>query len=118
MGLELSKLFQAEPACTSQFLKLLQYFNCIHFAGGYPVEPLDIHPSVRHLDCLFDKLTLTDKVAHAYALGPERIEDVMEMVRIAGGLSHADFDATSFVRPMVSLSIQLESPSTASVSTR
>jgi len=77
-----------------EFLKLLQYFNCIHFAGGYPVEPLDIHPSVRHLDCLFDKLTLTDKVAHAYALGPERIEDVMEMVRIAGGLSHAEFDAT------------------------
>ena len=75
-------------------MKLTQYFNCIHFAGGYPVEPLDIHPSVRHLDCLFDKLTLTDKVAHAYSLGPERVEDVMEMVRIAGGLSHADFDAT------------------------
>ena len=34
------------------FLKLTQYFNCIHMAGGYPVEPLDIHPSVRHLDCL------------------------------------------------------------------
>ena len=75
-------------------MKLTQYFNCIHFAGGYPVEPVDIHPSIRHLDCLFDKLTLTDKVAHAYSLGPERIEDVMEMVRIAGGLSHADFDAT------------------------
>src|SRR5690606_9085589 len=56
--------------------------------------PLDIHPSVRHLDCLFDKLTLTDKVAHAYSLGPERVEDVMEMVRIAGGLSHDEFDAT------------------------
>ncbi|MEM6667251.1 MAG: trimethylamine methyltransferase family protein, partial [Pseudomonadota bacterium] len=76
------------------FLRLTQYFNCIHFAGGYPVEPLDIHPSVRHLDCLFDKLTLTDKVAHAYSLGEERVEDVMEMVRIAGGLSHAAFDAT------------------------
>ena len=38
-------------------LKLTQYFNCIHFAGGYPVEPVDIHPSVRHLDVLFDKLT-------------------------------------------------------------
>lgn len=76
------------------FLKLTQYFNCIHFAGGYPVEPIEIHPSVRHLDCLFDKLTLTDKAAHAYSLGPERVEDVMEMVRIAGGLSHDEFDAT------------------------
>ena len=77
-----------------EFMKLTQYFNCIHFAGGYPVEPIDIHASVRHLDCLYEKLTLTDKVAHAYSLGAERVEDVMEMVRIAGGLSHEEFDAT------------------------
>jgi trimethylamine--corrinoid protein Co-methyltransferase len=76
------------------FMRLTQYFNCIHVAGGYPVEPVDIHPSVRHLDCLFEKLTLTDKVCHAYSLGAERVEDVMEMVRIAGGLSHSEFDAT------------------------
>ncbi len=74
-------------------LKLTQYFNCIHFAGGYPVEPVDVHASVRHLDVLFDKLTLTDKVMHAYSLGQERVEDVMEMVRIAGGLTREEFDA-------------------------
>ncbi|TXI05517.1 MAG: methyltransferase [Pseudorhodobacter sp.] len=76
-----------------EFMKLTQYFNCIHIAGGYPVEPVDIHASVRHLDCLYEKLTLTDKVVHAYSLGAERVEDVMEMVRIAGGLTHAEFDA-------------------------
>ncbi len=75
------------------FLRLTQYFNCIHVAGGYPVEPVDIHASVRHLDCLYDKLTLTDKVCHAYSLGKERVDDVVEMVRIAGGLSHEEFDA-------------------------
>ncbi|WP_298932925.1 trimethylamine methyltransferase family protein [uncultured Ruegeria sp.] len=75
-------------------LKLTQYFNCIHFAGGYPVEPVDIHASVRHLDVLYDKLTLTDKAMHAYSLGKERVEDVMEMVRIAGGHSHEEFEAT------------------------
>jgi trimethylamine--corrinoid protein Co-methyltransferase len=78
----------------ANLLKLTQYFNCIHFAGGYPVEPVDIHASVRHLDVLYDKLTLTDKTTHAYSLGKERVEDVMEMVRIAGGLTHAEFDAT------------------------
>ncbi|WP_375230803.1 trimethylamine methyltransferase family protein [Roseobacter sp. S98] len=78
----------------ANLLKLTQYFNCIHFAGGYPVEPVDIHASVRHLDVLFDKLTLTDKVMHAYSLGKERVEDVMEMVRIASGLSHEEFDAS------------------------
>ena len=78
----------------ANLLKLTQYFNCIHFAGGYPVEPVDIHASVRHLDVVYDKLTLTDKVMHAYSLGKERVEDVMEMVRIAGGLSDAEFEAT------------------------
>ena len=74
-------------------MKLTSYFNCIHLAGGYPVEPTDVHASVRHLDCLQEKLILTDKVVHAYSLGKERVEDVMEMVRIAGGLTHDEFDA-------------------------
>jgi len=76
-----------DRASYQELLKLTQYFNCIHLSGGYPVEPVDLHPSVRHLYCLYDKLTLTDKVPHAYSLGTERVEDVMEMVRIAGGLS-------------------------------
>ena len=75
-------------------LKLTQYFNCIHFAGGYPVEPVDIHASVRHLHVVRDKLLLTDKAAHTYSLGKERVEDAMEMVRIAGGLTHEEFEAT------------------------
>ncbi len=75
------------------FMRLTQYFNCIHIAGGYPVEPIDIHPSVRHLDCVYEKLTITDKVVHAYSRGAERVEDVMEMTRLAGGLSEAEFQA-------------------------
>ena len=76
------------------FMKLTGYFNCIHIAGGYPVEPIDIHASVRHLDCLYEKLVLTDKVVHAYSLGKERVEDVMEMVRIAGGHTQEEFEAS------------------------
>ncbi len=67
-------------------VKLTQYFNCIHLAGGYPVEPIDIHASIRHLDAIHDKLTLTDKVVHAYSLGKERVEDAMEMVQDRGRL--------------------------------
>jgi trimethylamine--corrinoid protein Co-methyltransferase len=92
--LEIGKKVPGTRAQCANLLRLTQYFNCIHFAGGYPVEPVDVHASVRHLDVLFDKLTLTDKVVHAYSLGPERVEDVMEMVRIAGGLSHDEFAAT------------------------
>lgn len=89
-----------------EFIKLTQYFNCIHVAGGYPVEPIDIHPSIRHLDCLYEKLTLTDKVVHAYSLGAERVEDVMEMTRIAGGLTHEEFNA----RPRMYTNINSVSP--------
>ena len=78
----------------ANLIKLSQYFNCIHFVGGYPVEPVDLHASTRHLDVLYDKLTLSDKVAHAYSLGKERVEDVIEMVRISGGWSDAEFDAS------------------------
>ncbi|MFY9212457.1 MAG: trimethylamine methyltransferase family protein [Aestuariivita sp.] len=92
--MELGRKVPGNREMCQNLLKLTQYFNCIHFAGGYPVEPVDIHASVRHLDVLYDKLTLTDKVMHAYSLGKERVEDVMEMVRIAGGLSHEEFDAT------------------------
>ncbi|MCU0832574.1 MAG: trimethylamine methyltransferase family protein, partial [Rhizobiaceae bacterium] len=40
-----------------KLVKLTHYFNCVHVHAGYQVEPLDSHPSVRHLDCLFDQLT-------------------------------------------------------------
>ena len=72
-------------------LKLTQYFNCIHVAGGYPVEPIDVHSSIRHLKCIYEKLILTDKVCHAYSLGSERVEDAIEMVRIASGLDEDEF---------------------------
>ena len=92
--MEIGKKVPGNREMCRNLLKLTQYFNCIHFAGGYPVEPVDLHASVRHLDVLYDKLTITDKAMHAYSLGKERVEDVMEMVRIAGGLTHEEFEAT------------------------
>ncbi|MGR3514942.1 MAG: trimethylamine methyltransferase family protein [Paracoccaceae bacterium] len=94
MDLEIGKKVSGTRAQNQNLLKLTQHFNCIHFAGGYPVEPVDIHASVRHLDVLFDKLTLTDKVMHAYSLGKERVEDVMEMVKLSSGLTEEEFQAT------------------------
>ena len=76
------------------FLHLSQAFNCIHAIVGYPVEPMDLHASIRHLYATLDMLVHTDKVIHGYSLGKERIEDVMEMTRIAGGLTHEEFDAS------------------------
>jgi trimethylamine--corrinoid protein Co-methyltransferase len=74
------------------FLKLAQSFNCIDFVSGYPVEPIDVHASIRHLVALKDMATLTDKPFHAYSLGPERIRDGIEIARIARGIPREQFE--------------------------
>jgi trimethylamine--corrinoid protein Co-methyltransferase len=72
----------------TDFLKLGQSLNCIHLYGGYPVEPVDLPPETRHLDCLAAFVTLSDKPFHAYSLGHTRITDGIEIARIARGVSH------------------------------
>jgi trimethylamine--corrinoid protein Co-methyltransferase len=74
------------------FLKLAQSFNCIDFISGYPVEPIDVHASVRHLVALKDMALLTGKPFHAYSLGEERIRDGIEIARIARGVSHEQLE--------------------------
>ncbi len=69
------------------FLRLGQTFNIIHVFGGYPVEPIDLPPATRHLDCLSDFVTLTDKVFHGYSLGRRRILDALEIVRIGRAIT-------------------------------
>jgi trimethylamine--corrinoid protein Co-methyltransferase len=73
-------------------VRLAQMLDVIHFFGGYPVEPVDLHASIRHLDAFYDLLTLADKAVHAYSLGRERNRDCLEMVRIARGIDDATLD--------------------------
>lgn len=73
------------------FVKLAQMHNIIHCLGGYPVEPVDIHPGIRHLECLRDIVTLTDKCFHIYSLGRERNQDGIEIARIVRGVSPEQF---------------------------
>jgi trimethylamine--corrinoid protein Co-methyltransferase len=78
------------PGCHADFMnfvRLGQALNCIHLIGGYPVEPIDLPPATRHLDCLAAFVTLTDKAFHAYSLGHTRITDGIEIARIARGIS-------------------------------
>ena len=70
-----------------KLVKLAQSYDVIHTTGGYPVEPIDIHASVRHLDCLSDMVKLTDKVFHCYSLGKQRNLDGIEIARIGRGVS-------------------------------
>ena len=73
-------------------IRLGHTLNAVHFWGGYPVEPVDVHVSVRHLHTTFEMLTLSDKAIHAYSLGAQRNRDCLEMVRIARGVDESQLD--------------------------
>ncbi len=89
------------------FLKLAQQLNSVHFIGGYPVEPVDLHPSIRHLECAFDAHTLTDRAFHIYSLGAERNLDGIEMARIARGVDDETFDAQPSLTTVINASTPL-----------
>ncbi len=93
-------------------LRLGQSLDTVHFLSGYPVEPVDIHPSVRHLHALHDALTLMDKPIHAYSLGRQRNLDALELVRIARGVDDATLDREPSVFTIVNSSspLRLDTP--------
>lgn len=72
-----------------RFVRLGHSLNVIGFFGGYPVEPQDLPAATRHLDCIADFLTLTDKVFHPYCLGATRIRDALALIRLGRGLTEA-----------------------------
>lgn len=88
-------------------LKLAQFFNIIHIIAGYPVEPVDLHPSIRHLDAISDTAKLTDKVFNIYSLGRERNLDGFEMARIVRGVSREQFEKEPSVLSIINTSSPL-----------
>ena len=88
------------------FLRLSQMHNVLQLNVGYPVEPVDLHASTRHLDCIHDILTLTDKSLGIYSLGAARNKDGIEMVRIARGISREEL----LEQPSVMTVINTNSP--------
>jgi trimethylamine--corrinoid protein Co-methyltransferase len=88
-------------------VRLSQALNAVHLHGGYPVEPTDLHPSVRHLHATRALLGLSDKVPHAYSLGAQRNRDCLEMVRIARQVGDDALDAEPSVHTVVNASSPL-----------
>ena len=93
-------------------VRLAQRYDIVHASGGYPVEPVDIHASVRHLDCLSDIAKLTDKPFHVYSLGKERNQDGLEIARIARGISREQMEAEPSLFSIINSSspLRLDTP--------
>jgi len=98
-------------------VKLAQCFNIIHMTGGYPVEPQDVHASIRHLVCLKDLATLTDKAFHAYSLGRQRVQDAIEIARLARGVSESQIDREPSLISVINSSspLRLDAPMLAGI---
>ena len=88
-------------------IKLGQVLNAVHTVAGYPVEPMDLHPSVRHLYATHDMLTLSDKVPFVYSLSRQRNLDAIEMTRIARGADHDAMDAEPSLYSVINASTPL-----------
>lgn len=95
-----------------KLIKLAQSYDVIHLTGGYPVEPVDIHASVRHLECLSDIVKLTDKAFHAYSLGQQRNTDAIEIARIGRGISHEQLEREASLFTIINSSspLRLDGP--------
>ena len=90
-----------------RLVMLTEVLNSVSLVGGYPVEPVDVHPSVRHLVATRDLLTLTGKAIHCYSLGAQRNRDCLEMVRIVRGVSDQRLEAEPSIFTVVNCSSPL-----------
>ena len=88
-------------------IKLTQMLNCLHTTAGYPVEPTDIHASVRHLYATHDAVTLSDKPPFVYSLGRQRNIDGMEITRIARGVDQNTFNSEPSIFSVINASTPL-----------
>ena len=88
-------------------LKLGQVLNAVHTVAGYPVEPMDLHPSVRHLHATHDMLTLADKEPFVYSLSRQRNLDAIEMTRIARGVDDTTLEGQPSLYSVINASTPL-----------
>lgn len=75
-------------ADNANFLRLSQFFNCIHLSGDGCVDATDLHVSVRQLHVMHNKLRLSDKFPFVYSTTRPVLMDSLEMVRLSRGISH------------------------------
>ena len=86
-------------------LRLAQVINAVH--GCTPMlEPVEVDPDIRYLDIVGEQLFLTDKIAFGYSLGRRKINDAIDMVRIARGIS----DAVLLEEPSIWTVVNCNSP--------
>ncbi len=87
-------------------IRLGEALNSCQLQTGYPVEPCDIDVNIRHLVAGEAAARLTTKPLPCYALGSQRVQDVIDIVRISRGIDHA----TLLQQPSLTTVVNANSP--------
>jgi len=90
---------------SQNFIKLVQSLNCVHVVGP-AVAAIDLDAETRHLDTAYDLLTLSDRVFQASAIGAVRMNDAIDMLCIARGITREEIALS----PSVSTVVNTNSP--------
>jgi trimethylamine--corrinoid protein Co-methyltransferase len=95
----------------NNLIKLCQQFDVIHILGG-AVEPQDIPVNIRHLEMTRSQLLLSDKIPLVFSRGSGQIADNFELIRIAHGMTEAQFRATPLTYTVINTNspLQLDIP--------
>jgi trimethylamine--corrinoid protein Co-methyltransferase len=73
------------------YTRLSQHFDVLHMMSP-SVEPQDVSPHLRHYFTTECQMVLTDKLPFLFARGTPQTRDNFEMLRIARGLTEAEFE--------------------------
>ena len=82
-------------ADTRNIIKLSQHFDVMHVQSPN-VEAQDIPLNIRHYQLMESQLTLSDKPPGIYSRGKPQVLDSLETVRLARGLTQAEFEAAAW----------------------
>ncbi len=72
------------------YVALISALNVIHQEAGGPLEPTDLPVETRHLDMYACLATTLDKTWHCLGFGATVVEDALEVVALARGVTRED----------------------------
>ncbi|MEL7026110.1 MAG: trimethylamine methyltransferase family protein [Pseudomonadota bacterium] len=78
-----------------ELVTLTQAFDVLHMIPPL-VEPQDVPTELRHYAFLDAELSLSDKLPFIYSRGTPQVRESFEMIRLARGLSDAEFAAETW----------------------
>jgi trimethylamine--corrinoid protein Co-methyltransferase len=75
------------------YIRLISAINVIHQEAGGPLEPTDLPVETRHLDMYACLATTLDKTWHCLGFGATVVDDALEVVSLARGVTRDELAA-------------------------